>query len=221
MGSVSDNLFAIQRQIDLASSGTNFPKPRLIAVSKTMDETVVREAIQAGQRVFGENRVQETARKFPELRHEYPDLEIHLIGPLQTNKVDDAIRLFDVIQTLDRLNLVEALAKSIRKSGIRPRLYIEINIGHEPQKAGIMPEDFPDFLSSCRLIAELDIQGLMCIPPQNKDPVPYFRQMRQMADQFCLAHLSMGMSDDFREAIQNGATEIRVGRALFGARVVP
>jgi pyridoxal phosphate enzyme (YggS family) len=192
---------------------------KLIAVSKTQPMAVVRAALDAGQRVFGENRVQEAGEKFPALRAEYLDIELHLIGPLQSNKARDAVALFDVIQTLDRLSLAKALAKAIDKTGRRPKLYIEVNIGRESQKAGIAPDEVADFLHICRVRYGLMISGLMCIPPNGQDPVPFFTAMRDLADLYDLPNLSMGMSGDYRQAIACGATEVRIGSAIFGARL--
>jgi pyridoxal phosphate enzyme (YggS family) len=190
----------------------------LIAVSKTQSVEAIIEALQAGQRVFGENRVQEAQQKFPPLRTAYPGIELHLIGPLQTNKALDAVELFDVIQTLDRRNLAEVIAHAIQKTGRNPRLYVEINIGREPQKAGIAPEALDEFLAICRDTCGLSITGLMCIPPQDQDPRPHFQTMRALADQYTLPHLSMGMSADYKTAIECGATEVRIGTAIFGDR---
>ena len=170
----------------------------------------------AGQYCFGENRVQEAAEKFAALRT--PELELHLIGPLQTNKAEAAVRLFDVIQTLDRAKLAAALAKAIQKTGCHPRLYVEINSGREAQKAGIAPEALDDFLHLCRDVYALTVTGLMCIPPQTDDPVPHFRLLKGLADRHALPHISMGMSADFSQAIACGATEVRIGTAIFGAR---
>jgi pyridoxal phosphate enzyme (YggS family) len=210
MTSIAANLAAVRARVKHAT---------LIAVSKTHGREVVREALAAGQRVFGENRVQEAQDKFPPLREAYPDIELHLIGPLQTNKARAAIELFDVIQTLDRPELAQALSKAMLKTERHPRLYIEVNIGNEPQKSGIAPDQIDVFLAYCRDVCGLSVAGLMCIPPLEEDPRPYFRRMREIADRLALPHLSMGMSKDFESAIECGATEIRVGTALFGARL--
>ncbi|MDD3370329.1 MAG: YggS family pyridoxal phosphate-dependent enzyme [Alphaproteobacteria bacterium] len=207
--SIAENLSRIRAHLGKAT---------LIAVSKTQSAEAVREALAAGQRIFGENRVQEAQAKFPPLRGDFPDLELHLIGALQTNKAADAVALFDVIQTLDRPKLADAVAKAIQKTGKRPRFYIEINIGREPQKAGIAPEDAEDFLAYCRTACQLDIAGLMCIPPEEQDPAPYFKELRALATRLGLPHISMGMSADYETAIACGATEVRVGTALFGKR---
>jgi len=192
----------------------------LVAVTKTQGIEVIRETLAAGQRVFGENRVQEAQKKFLPLKQEFPDIKLHLIGPLQTNKAKDAVELFDVIETLDRPELAEALAKAIRKSGKTPQLYIEVNIGLEPQKSGIAPDKVGAFLAACRETYGLSITGLMCIPPQNKNPHSYFCSMRDLAKSFSLPHLSMGMSEDFMDAAACGATEVRLGTALFGKREI-
>ncbi len=222
MTSIAENLAIIRgtMQDALRQAASDVASVNLIAVSKTKPADDVRQALVAGQRLFGENRVQEAASKFPELKTAYPDLELHLIGPLQTNKVEQAVKLFDVIQTLDRPKLAEALAKAKIKFGTLPKLYIEVNIGHEPQKAGIEPEHLDEFLRFCRKDCGLEIHGLMCIPPQDVDPIPYFRQMRQLADYYTLPQLSMGMSGDYTQAIMAGATQIRVGSAIFGERPV-
>lgn len=195
--------------------------PRLVAVSKFHPQEAVVEALKAGHRLFGENRVQEAKAKFPELRDAYPDIELHLIGPLQTNKADEAVRVFDVIETLDRPQLAAALSKAMLKSKRRIPCLIEVNIGNESQKAGIEPEKLDDFLRLCRDEYGLTIIGLMCIPPHNEDPKPYFRKMRILADHHQLPHLSMGMSGDFEDAIHEGATLVRIGTAIFGERTKP
>jgi pyridoxal phosphate enzyme (YggS family) len=190
----------------------------LLAVSKTHPAEPVAELLAAGQRHFGENRVQEAAGKYPALREAYPDLRLHLIGPLQTNKVRDAVALFDVIETLDRPKLALALSKEMARVGRTIPCLIEVNIGGEPQKAGIAPDDVAGFLAACREMWKLEITGLMCIPPAGLDPVPYFRRLASLAADLGLAELSMGMSGDYREAVACGATRIRVGTALFGKR---
>ncbi len=190
----------------------------LIAVSKTQSVEAIREALDAGQHVFGENRVQEAQNKFPLLRQEYPDLELYLIGALQTNKAQDAVELFDVIQTLDRPRLAEALAKAIRQTGRSPRLSIEVNIGNESQKSGISPNEIDGFLTYCRTECGLTVSGLMCIPPHDQDPRPHFLHMKELANHLAMSNLSMGMSADYEIAIDCGATEVRIGTAIFGAR---
>jgi pyridoxal phosphate enzyme (YggS family) len=219
MAIIAENLSCIRQKIATTAikAGRDVENVRLIAVSKTHDIAAVHEARAAGQRVFGENRVQEAKAKFAALKAQRDDIELHLIGPLQTNKVEDAIRLFDVIQTLDRPKLAEALAKAMEKTGCRPRYYIEVNIGHEAQKAGIAPEDLGGFLGWCRSLS-LEIDGLMCIPPQQGDAAGYFQRLKTLADDQGLSRLSMGMSGDFEIAIACGATDVRVGTAIFGAR---
>lgn len=190
----------------------------LIAVSKTCPAETVEQAIIAGHKVFGENRVQETKAKWPALREKYPDLELHLIGPLQSNKAKEAVALFDAIHSVDRPSLCEALAKEIVKQGRAPRLFVEINTGAEPQKAGLLPEDADGFLRACRETYGLTIDGLMCIPPFDEAPAPHFALTAKIAARNGLKLLSMGMSSDFEMAIAFGATHIRVGSAIFGER---
>jgi PLP dependent protein len=190
----------------------------ILAVSKTKPLADIEELLKAGHRCFGENRVQEAARKFSDLRPHYPDLRLHLIGPLQTNKAEMAVELFDVIETLDRPKLAEALAKAIQKTARHIECYIEVNIGQELQKAGVAPQDVKDFIARCRDQYCLPLTGLMCIPPQNKNPTPYFKMLKEMANEAALTNISMGMSGDYHQAIAEGATEIRLGTALFGAR---
>lgn len=203
---------------NLALVRSRIGKATLIAVSKTQPVEVIREALAAGQRVFGENRVQEAQGKFPLLKKEYPDLELHLIGALQTNKARQAVELFDTIQTLDRPQLADALAKASLKIGKTPKLYIEVNVGLEPQKAGLAPDMIEPFLALCRDEYRLSVIGLMCIPPEGLDPTPYFRSLRAKANALSLPHVSMGMSGDFETAVACGATEVRIGTALFGKR---
>lgn len=189
----------------------------LLVASKTQPAERIEQVILAGHRLFGENRVQEAKAKWPDLRARYPDVELHLIGPLQTNKVRDAIRLFDVIETLDRDSLAEALAEESAKLGKSPKLYIEVNTGAEPQKAGILAQDADAFIEKCRGLG-LDIVGLMCVPPVDQQASPHFALLSQIAKRNGLTRLSMGMSADFALAIQLGSTEVRVGTAIFGHR---
>jgi hypothetical protein len=193
---------------------------RLVAVSKTHPAESVRAALEAGQREFGENRVQEALAKFPGLRREYPDLELHLIGPLQTNKVKDAVAHCDVIETLDRPRLAEALAREMERSGRRLPCFVEVNTGEEPQKAGVLPEAADAFIADCRGRLGLPVVGLMCIPPEGEEPALHFALLREIAKRNGLDQLSMGMSADFETAIRFGATHVRVGTAIFGARRV-
>lgn len=190
----------------------------LIAVSKTFGADAIEPAIIAGQKVFGENRVQESKAKWPALREQYSDLELHLIGPLQSNKAKEAVALFDAIHSVDRPSICEALAKEIVKQGRAPRLFVEINTGAEPQKAGILPENADAFLRECRDTYGLTIDGLMCIPPFDEAPAPHFALTAKIAARNGLKMLSMGMSADFATAIEFGATHVRVGSAIFGER---
>jgi len=188
----------------------------LVAVSKTQPQEAVLALLEAGHNVFGENRVQEAQAKFSALRG-HKLFTLHLIGPLQSNKVKAALELFDVIETIDRPALVEALGKALKGASRRPRFLVQVNIGREPQKAGVLPEGLPDLLGLCQQ-HDIYIEGLMCIPPAGEDPVPYFTQLATLARQHGLKELSMGMSSDFEQAIACGATAVRVGSALFGAR---
>ena len=189
----------------------------LIAVSKTFEADAIRPVIAAGQRVFGENRVQEAAGKWPSLRAETPGLELHLIGPLQSNKTREAVHLFDAIHTVDRPKIAEAIAGEMARAGKRLKLFVQVNTGEEPQKAGIAPKDTDAFVAECRTLG-LTVIGLMCIPPAEEEPSPHFALLAKIAARNGLAQLSMGMSGDFETAIRLGATHVRVGTALFGAR---
>ena len=190
----------------------------LVAVSKTHQAETIEPVIAAGQRVFGENRVQEAKAKWPALMAKHPGLSLHLIGPLQSNKAKEAVALFDAIHSVDRASLCEALAKEIAKQGRQPTLFVEINTGAEPQKAGVLPQDADDFLKACRDKYGLTIAGLMCIPPLDQAPGPHFALTAKIAQRNGLKLLSMGMSADFATAIQLGATHVRVGSAIFGQR---
>ena len=190
----------------------------LIAVSKTFGAEAIAPVIAAGQRVFGENRVQEAKAKWPGLMSAYPGLALHLIGPLQSNKAKEAVALFDAIHSVDRPSICQALAKEIDSQNKRPELFVQINTGEEPQKAGIAPGEADAFILSCRENYGLAIIGLMCIPPANEAPAPHFALTAKIAARNGLKHLSMGMSADFATAIQFGATHIRVGSAIFGHR---
>ncbi len=191
---------------------------RLIAVSKTFEAPAIEPLLAAGHRIFGENRVQEAKAKWPALRTAYPDIELHLIGPLQTNKLADALALFDVIHTLDRPKLAAKLAEARDRGASLPRLFVQVNTGGEPQKAGVFPDDLPAFLALCRDTYGLQPEGLMCIPPAEDVAAPHFAFLHGLAKENDLAQLSMGMSDDFEAAIAQGASYIRIGRALFGHR---
>jgi pyridoxal phosphate enzyme (YggS family) len=217
---ISQNLADILARIEAARKAAIAPAPptRLVAVSKTVPETGIREALEAGQRLFGENRVQEAQAKFPALKTVFPGLELHLIGPLQTNKVKEASALFDVIQTLDRIKLADALASERDKNGKCPRLFIQVNTGEEAQKAGVLPREAGGLIAYTRKL-ELPLEGLMCIPPADDDAAPHFAFLAKLARDHGLAHLSMGMSGDFELAVRFGATHVRVGSAIFGERV--
>jgi hypothetical protein len=219
---VAANLAAIRGRVSAAAQAAGRPEAAvtLVAVSKTQPAAAVRAALSAGQRVFGENRVQEALAKYPELRREFPDLQLHLIGPLQTNKVRDALQHFDVIETVDRPHLAEALAREMAKSGRRVPCLIEINTGEEKQKAGVLPDAADAFIADCRDRLGLPIEGLMCIPPEHEEPSLHFALLREIARRNGLETLSMGMSADFETAIRFGATHVRVGTAIFGARRV-
>jgi hypothetical protein len=219
-GVIAANLAAVRERIAAAARvADRAPESvTLVAVSKTHPAASVRHALMAGHRVFGENRVQEAQAKYPELREEFPDLALHLIGPLQTNKVRDAIASFDVIESVDRLMLAQALAGEMERSGRRPPCLIEVNTGEEPQKAGIMPADADGFIVECTERLELPIVGLMCVPPLDEEPAPHFALLHEIARRNDLQVLSMGMSADFEKAIRFGATHVRVGTAIFGAR---
>jgi pyridoxal phosphate enzyme (YggS family) len=190
----------------------------LVAVSKTFAADAVAPVIAAGQRVFGENRVQEAKAKWPELKARHPDVALHLIGPLQSNKAKEAVALFDAIHSVDRPSLCAALAREIDKQGRAPLLFAEINTGAEPQKAGILPEAADAFLAACRGTYGLSIAGLMCIPPADEAPAPHFALTAKIAARNGVTLLSMGMSADYETAIRFGATHVRVGSAIFGAR---
>ncbi|WP_062209290.1 YggS family pyridoxal phosphate-dependent enzyme [Aureimonas sp. AU12] len=190
----------------------------LVAVSKTFEADEIRPVLEAGQRVFGENRVQESQGKWPALREAYEGIELHLIGPLQSNKADDAVALFDVIETVDREKIARELAKEIAGQGRAVRLYVQVNIGEEEQKAGVPPREAVAFVARCREVHGLVIEGLMCIPPADEHPGPYFALLEKLGREAGVAKLSMGMSGDFERAIPFGATSVRVGSAIFGTR---
>lgn len=210
---VKDALAIAERQ-----AGRAVGSVRLVAVSKTHPPDRIRPLLAAGHRLFGENRVQEAEGKWPALRREFGGIELHLIGPLQTNKVKEAVALFDVIETVDRPKLAQALAREMEASGRRPGCLIQVNTGREPQKAGVLPELADAFLLDCRDRLGLPVAGLMCIPPVAEDPRPHFALLAAIARRHGLDLLSMGMSDDFPLAVANGATHVRVGTAIFGRR---
>jgi pyridoxal phosphate enzyme (YggS family) len=220
MADIAAGLKDLRRRIDTAAVavGRAPGDATLVAVSKTQPAEAIEAALAAGQRVFGENRVQEALAKFPALRERHPDLELRLIGPLQTNKVKEAVRLFDVIETIDRPKLAAALHREMIAAGRRLRCLIQVNTGEEPQKAGVLPAEFDDLLRYCRDELGLVIDGLMCIPPAGEEPSVHFAFLRDLARRHGLAALSMGMSGDFELAVRLGATHVRVGTALFGTR---
>ena len=191
---------------------------QIVAVSKTFDAEAIRPVIQTGHRVFGENRVQESQAKWPELKAETPGIELHLIGPLQSNKAADAVALFDVIETVDREKIARALSTEMKAQGRQLPVYVQVNTGLEPQKAGIAPDDAVSFAGFCRQELGLDVVGFMCIPPADENPGPHFALLAKLAKEAGLERLSMGMSGDYETAIQFGATSVRVGSAIFGAR---
>jgi len=210
----------ILARIEAARKTALAPAPftTLVAVSKAFDAEAIRPVLAAGQRCFGENRVQEAKGKWPALKSEFPDVALHLIGPLQTNKVREAVDLFDAIHSLDRPRLAEALRAELDRSRREPVLFIQVNTGEEPQKAGVAPRDVPAFVALCRDTLRLPVRGLMCIPPADEAPAPHFALLAKLARAHELPFLSMGMSADFEMAVRFGATHVRVGTAIFGAR---
>lgn len=212
-----DNYKALVEAVAYSSRESRQLLPQILVASKTQPPEVLETMLAQGHRLFGENQVQEAHYKWPPLKQRYPDCRLHLIGSLQTNKVKQAIQLFDVIETLDRPKLAYALARSFRNLNIRRDLLIQVNTGREPQKSGVMPEDFYSLLHLAYNL-KLPIIGLMCIPPVNSDPIPHFTMLRSLARTHGLSHLSMGMSDDYRAAISHGTSWIRIGTALFGQK---
>ena len=217
---ISENLPAVRNKIAQAcqDAGRRKDACELIAVSKTVEADHLRPALDAGQRVFGENRIQESIKKWPQLKADYDNVELHLIGPLQSNKTREAVEHFDVVQTVDREKIATMLAKETERQGRSVSFFVQVNIGEEEQKAGINPAQAVDFTLFCQNELELSVRGLMCIPPVGENPAPYFALLRKLADQAQLSELSMGMSGDFEEAAAFGATYVRVGSAVFGAR---
>ncbi|MEC7490736.1 MAG: YggS family pyridoxal phosphate-dependent enzyme [Pseudomonadota bacterium] len=217
---IGARLGEVHRRIGAAAKeiGRNAAGVSLIAVSKSQPHSLVRVACEAGHAKFGENRVQEAKTKWVNLREEFPDTVLHLIGPLQTNKCRDAIALFDVIHTVDRGKLAQTLSTEMEKQGLRPEVFIQVNTGEEAQKAGILPSDADGFIKECQTLYDLHVVGLMCIPPQNEHPALHFGLLSDMAERNGLSRLSMGMSADFETAVRLGATEVRVGTAIFGPR---
>ena len=220
MASAVEQFFAVKTRIASAEreAGRHAGSVTLVAVSKTFEADAIRPVIEAGQRVFGENRVQEAQAKWPALKQEFPDIELHLIGPLQSNKAKEAVALADVIETVDREKIAAELAKEIARQGRTPKHYVKVNTGSEPQKAGIEPRDAVAFVAHCRDIHGLAIEGLMCIPPADENPGPHFALLEKLAREAGVAKLSMGMSGDYETAIAFGATSVRVGSAIFGSR---
>ncbi|MCB1353982.1 MAG: YggS family pyridoxal phosphate-dependent enzyme [Rhodobacteraceae bacterium] len=202
----------------MAAAGRPAGSVKLIAISKVQPLERVRAVLGEGQRVFGENRVQEAESKWPEFRADFGPVELHLVGPLQTNKLGKALDLFDAIHSLDRPSLAKKLANAVQARGACPELFVQVNTGREPQKAGVAPEDLDGFLAECRGPWGLPVAGLMAIPPAEEDPEPHFRMLADLAAGHGLTQLSMGMSGDFETAIACGATHVRVGSAIFGAR---
>ena len=220
MNQVEERLLAVSVRISAAEKAADRPpgSVRLIAVSKTFDAAAIRPPIAAGQRAFGENRVQEAQGKWPALKAEFPDIEVHLIGPLQSNKTAEAVALFDAIHTIDRDKIAGAVAEEMKRQGRRLRLLVQVNTGAEPQKAGVLPEETDAFVGRCRETHGLAIDGLMCIPPVDQVAAPHFALLARIAKRLGLRSLSMGMSGDFETAIAMGATDVRVGGAIFGER---
>ena len=219
-GGADARLAEVGRRIAAAcvAAGRDPAGVTLVAVSKTFAAEAIAPVIAAGQRVFGENRVQEAKAKWPALQAEHPGLALHLIGPLQSNKAKDAVALFDAIHSVDRASLCAALAKEVDKQARQPLLFVEVNTGAEPQKAGVLPEAADAFLRDCRANYGLTIAGLMCIPPADEPPAPHFALTAKIAARNGLKYLSMGMSADYEVAIRFGATHVRVGSAIFGER---
>lgn len=220
MSTAVENLLAVRKAIAKAEAEANRREGSvtLVAVSKTFDAAEIRPVLDAGQRVFGENRVQEAQSKWPGLREDYTGIELHLIGPLQSNKSEDAVALFDVIETVDREKIAAALAGEMKKQNRFPKLYVQVNTGSEPQKAGIEPKEAVAFVERCRTVHGLAIEGLMCIPPADENPGPHFALLEKIAREAGVEKLSMGMSGDYETAVGFGATSVRVGSAIFGSR---
>jgi PLP dependent protein len=213
LGSVKARIAAAAERAGRDASGVS-----LIAVSKTFEAAAIEPVLAAGQREFGENRVKEALAKWPALRARYPGIRLHLIGPLQSNKVREAVALFDAIHSLDRDKLAAALADEMARQGRRPALFVQVNTGAEAQKSGVLPSTAVAFVERCRSAHGLDVEGLMCIPPLEADPIPHFDELKRLAEAAGLNSLSMGMSADFEAAIEHGATHVRVGSAIFGER---
>lgn len=223
MTSAADRLLEIRERIAAVAREANREPSsvNLIAVSKTFDAPQILPVIEAGQRLFGENRVQEAKAKWPELKEQFPDLELHLVGALQSNKAKEAVQLFDAIHSIDRPKIARAVADEMDRQARRLKLFVQVNTGEEPQKAGIMPREAGDFVRHCREELKLDIAGLMCIPPADEEPAIHFAFLAKLGSELGLKELSMGMSADFETAISFGATYVRVGSAIFGERDYP
>jgi pyridoxal phosphate enzyme (YggS family) len=221
MEGVATQLASIQNRIDESAKAASRPPVALVAVTKTFGATDILPALNAGHRMFGENRVQEAQGKWPTLREQFADIDLHLIGRLQSNKASEAVALFDTIHTIDRDRIAEAVAQEMAKQKRRVRLLVQVNIGMEPQKAGVAPGEAAAFVARCRMQFGLAISGLMCVPPHDMPPAPYFALTAKLAADAGVAELSMGMSGDFETAIAFGATMVRVGSAIFGNRIVP
>lgn len=217
---MTSNLINIKEKIDAAAkkAGRSADDVTLVAVSKVHVAETIRPVLEAGQRIFGENRVQEAAEKWPAMKEDFEGVELHLIGPLQTNKVRQAIHLFDVIETVDRPKLARALARIFEEENKSCDVYVQVNTGLESQKAGIAPQEADDFITLCRDELGLNVTGVMCIPPFDEDPTEHFKLLKSIADRNNIKTISMGMSGDFEKAIEHGATHVRVGTAVFGKR---
>ena len=220
MNTAPERLATVKSHIEAAEKKAKRARAEvtLVAVSKTFDAEHIRPVLAAGQRVFGENRVQEAQGKWPALKADFPGIELHLIGPLQSNKAKEAVALFDCIETVDRDKIAEALAAEIRKQGKHPKLFVQVNTGLEEQKTGINPRGCAAFVERCRAVHGLKIEGLMCIPPADENPGPHFALLERLAKQSGVAALSMGMSADYELAVALGATHVRVGSGVFGVR---
>lgn len=218
--SIAERLAAVHENISQAAVAAERPEDaaELVAVSKTFPADIIREALMAGQLVFGENRLQDAEGKWPGLRSEFPDVELHMIGSIQTRKAKAVVALFDVIQTVDREKLARALKKAMDETGRHPACYIQVNTGSEPQKGGVDPTEADQFITLCRDDIGLNVVGLMAIPPADQEPAPHFALLKKIADRNGLQKLSMGMSADYELAVRFGATSVRVGSAIFGAR---
>ena len=213
-------LSEVETRIAIAARGAkrDVSDVKLIAVSKTFEAPAILPVLEAGHRLFGENRVQEAKGKWPALKAQFPDVKLHLIGPLQSNKTKEAVELFDAIHSIDRPKIAHAVAEEMQRQGKQLSLFIQVNTGEEPQKAGALPKDASALVALCRDELELDVAGLMCIPPLEEEAAVHFAFLAKLAGELGLAGLSMGMSEDFETAIAFGATHVRVGSAIFGAR---